>query len=281
MADKAFQVQYRQEFIAGFEQKNSILRDCVTTEAVVKGNQATFLVADSGNAEAVTRGLNGRIPGRADNLNQPVATLEEWHDKVEKTGFNIFASQGDQKRIMQMTSSATLHRKIDQQILDALSAATNNTGSAAAVSMTLVQKAIVKLGQNEIPFDGGVAAIISPGFLAGLQALKEFASADYVNKKPIDGGDALWKDSMGYYMWNGVKWLVHPRLAGVGTSSETCYMFHRNSIAHASPSNLIQTAAGYNEEDDFSFARTTAYMGGKLLQNSGVIKILHDASGYQ
>lgn len=281
MADTAFQVQYRQEFIAGFEQKNSLLRDSVTTEAVVKGNQATFLVADSGNAEAVTRGLNGRIPGRADNLNQPVATLEEWHDKVEKTGFNIFASQGDQKRIMQMTSAATLQRKIDQQILDALSVATNTTGSAAAVTMTLVHRAMVVLGQNEVPFDGGVCAVITPAFLAGLQTLKEFASADYVTKKPIDSGDALWKDMPSYYMWNGIKWIVHTRLAGLGTSDETCYMFHRNAIAHASPSNLIQTAAGYNDEDDFSYARTTAYMGGKLLQNNGVVKMPHDASGFQ
>ena len=35
MADTAFQTQYRQEFIAGFEQRQSLLRDTVTTEAVI------------------------------------------------------------------------------------------------------------------------------------------------------------------------------------------------------------------------------------------------------
>jgi hypothetical protein len=35
MSDTAFQIQYRQEFIAAFEQKQSLLRDTVTTEAVI------------------------------------------------------------------------------------------------------------------------------------------------------------------------------------------------------------------------------------------------------
>ena len=75
MSDTAFQVQYREEFIAGFEVGQSLLRTCVVTEAVIKGNQATFLVADSGGAVAQTRGVNGLIPSRTDNLNQFTATL--------------------------------------------------------------------------------------------------------------------------------------------------------------------------------------------------------------
>ena len=105
MAQTAYQTQYRQEFIAGFEARQSLLRSCCVTEAVIKGNIATFLVADSGGASAVTRGVNGLIPARADNLTQTSATLTEWHDLVQKTGFNVFASQGDQRRVMQETSS--------------------------------------------------------------------------------------------------------------------------------------------------------------------------------
>ena len=117
MADTAYQIQYRQEFIAGFEQRQSLVRNTVTTEAVIKGNQATFLVADSGDATAVTRGVNGLIPARADNLNQYTATLQEWHDLVRRTNFNIFASQGDGRRIMQDTTMAVLNRKIDSDII--------------------------------------------------------------------------------------------------------------------------------------------------------------------
>ena len=42
MAESAFQVQYHQEFIAGFEQRQSLVRQAVTTTAQIKGNQATF-----------------------------------------------------------------------------------------------------------------------------------------------------------------------------------------------------------------------------------------------
>src|SRR5512147_699548 len=116
MSDVAFQIQYRQEFIAAFEQRQSLLRDTVTTEAVIKGNQAIFLVADSGSATAVTRGVNGLIPARADNLTQNTCLLGEWHDLVRKTGFNVFASQGNQRAIMQDTVMSVINRKIDSQI---------------------------------------------------------------------------------------------------------------------------------------------------------------------
>jgi len=75
MAETAFQTQYRDEFIAGFEARQSLVRDYVTTEAGIKGNTATFLVADSGSATAVTRGVNGLIPARAENADQVRATL--------------------------------------------------------------------------------------------------------------------------------------------------------------------------------------------------------------
>ena len=77
MADTAFQTQYRQEFITAFEQKQSLLRDSCTTEAVIKGNTAVFLVAGSGGATAVTRGVDGLIPARADDLDQYSCSLRE------------------------------------------------------------------------------------------------------------------------------------------------------------------------------------------------------------
>lgn len=80
MADSAPQIQYRNELVAEFEEGVSWLRQTTITEAVIKGNQATFLVAGSGGATATTRGLNGMIPARADSMTQTTATLTEWHD---------------------------------------------------------------------------------------------------------------------------------------------------------------------------------------------------------
>jgi len=276
MASTAFQTQYRQEFIAGFEFRQSLLRSCTVTETVIKGNTATFLVADSGAATAVTRGVNGLIPARSDSLTQASATLAEWHDLVQKTGFNVFASQGDQRRIMQETSMAVVNRKIDLDIIAQLDTATNDTGAYATASLAMVAKSKAILGINYVPTNevDNMFAVITPAFMAYLMQVEEFANADYVDAKPFTGRPGT------MLRWYGVNWIENPLLSGTGTASEKCYMFHRNSIGHALDKATLQTPVGYNEEQDYSYARVTGYFGSKLLQNSGVVQMKHDGSAY-
>ena len=273
MADTAYQTQYRDEFIAGFEQRQSLVRSTTTTEAEVKGNQAVFLVADSGSATAVTRGVNGLIPARADNLNQYTATLAEWHDLVRRTSFNIYASQGDGRRIMQETTMGVLNRKVDADIIAQLETGTQDTGAAATGSLALAMYALTILGNNAVPLDGNISALITPAFYAYLMQTKEFASVDYVNNKPFEGG-------MTMFRWAGVNWIVHPNLTGKGTAAEKCLMYHKSAIGHACDMETIQSVVGYDEEQNYSFARATAFMGSKLLQNSGVVVINHDGSAF-
>jgi hypothetical protein len=278
MAETAFQIQYRQEFIAGFEQHQSLLRDACTTEAVIKGNQATFLVADSGAATAKTRGVNGLIPARADNLTQTTATLAEWHDLVRKTAFNVFASQGNQRAIMQATSMGVINRKIDSDILTELATGTITTGAAVTASMQLVTKAKTKLGNAGVPWDSNIFAVISPGFEGYLMQIKEFASREYVGKAPMDNADPAWRDRPMMYFWLGVNWIVHPNVTGIGTASESCFMFHKSAIGHAVDTAGIESPVGYDEEQAYSWARCSVHMGSKLLQNTGVVEMVHDAS---
>lgn len=280
MAATAFQIQYRQEFIAGFEQRQSLLRNSCTTEAVIKGNTATFLVADSGAATAVTRGVDGLIPSRNDNLSQPTATLAEQHDLVKKTSFNVFASQGNQRAIMQQTSMGVINRKIDQTILATLLTGTITWGSATTASLAAVLVAKVKLTNAGVPMDGNVYAVISAAFYAYLLQLKEFSSAEYVNNKPIPGDDGAWRDRPMAFRWLGVEWCVHPNVSGVATASERCFMYHKSAIGHAVDAANIQSVAGYDEEQDYSYARTSVFEGGSLLQNAGIVEMTHDGSAF-
>jgi len=278
MAETAFQIQYRQEFIAGFEQLQSLLRSYVTTEAVIKGNQATFLIADSGNASAKTRGVNGLIPARGDNLSQPVATLVEWHDLVRKTDFNIFASQGNQRAIMQMTSMGVINRKIDQDIITELNTGTVNTGAAAVASTGLTLRAKTILGNNEVPWDSNICMLVTPAYEAYMMQEVEFASRDYIDGGPTRNADPAWRDRPISYFWLGMNWIVHPRLPGAGTNAEKCFCFHKSAIGHAYNADNIEARAGYDEEQDYSWSRCSVYMGSVLLQNSGVVVINHDGS---
>jgi hypothetical protein len=273
MAETAFQKQYRQEFIAGFEQRQSLVRSTVTTESVIKGNEAIFLVADSGSATATTRGINGLIPARADNLNQNTATLVEWHDLVRKTSFNVFASQGNQRLIMQQTTMGVINRKVDADIIAALEAGTQDTSTAAPMSLSLAMHALAILGNEEVPMDGNISALITPAAYAYLMQTKEFASVDYVNNKPFANG-------MTMFRWAGVNWIVHPNLTGAQTSTEKCYLFHRNSIGHAVDTAGLASPVGYDEEQDYSWARASVFMGSKLLQNTGIVQMKHDGSAF-
>jgi len=281
MVDEVFQTQYRDEFIAGFEQHVSLLRDTVTTEAVIKGNQAVFLVADSGDAEAATRGAGGLIPARSDNQAQNTAVLTEWHDLVRKTNFNIFASQGNQNAIMQMTTMAVINRKIDSQITTVLNTGTVTIGSAAVVgSVNLFQHGRVKLTNASVPWDSNITFLCQPSFLAYLEQAPEFSSADYVNMRTFANDDANWRDQPMAYRWRNALIIEHPNLPGKGTSSETSFLYHKNSVGHAANTDGMETPVGYNEEQAYSFARCSMDMGAVLLQNSGVVVITADGSDY-
>jgi hypothetical protein len=129
------------------------------------------------------------------------------------------------------------------------------------------------LGNNAVPLDGNISALITPAFYAYLMQTKEFTNIDYVNNKPFTG-------MLTMFRWANVNWIVHPNLPGKGTAAETCIMYHKDAIGHAINSGEIMTSIGYNEEQDYSFARTSAYMGAKLLQNSGVVLLNHDGSGF-
>jgi hypothetical protein len=281
MAETAFQKQYRQEFIAGFEDRQSILRSTCVQEAVIKGNQAVFEVADSGGAEAVNRGVNGLIPARGDNLNQYTATLQEWHDLVRKTNFNVFASQGNQRRIMQMTSMGVVNRKIDDIIIAQLDTATNDTGAAAVGSLDLVVYAKTILGNNfvDVQDEDNLFALISPAFDGYLLQIPEYASADYVSVQPLTG------PARRFRRWAGFNFMVHPRLTGsVGAggdgSSEQCYFYHRDALGCAVNKSGIDSPVGYDEEQAYSWCRVSIDMGAVKLQNSGIVQVKHDGSGY-
>lgn len=275
MADNAYQTVYRQEMIAGFEQRQSLLRASVTTAADIKGNSAVFLVADSGGATATTRGSNGKIPARGDNLNQPAVTLKEKHDLVEKTRYNITTGQGDQKRIMQETSMSVLNRDIDAEILAELANATLTTGAAAVGSLALVARVKAIMGANSVDTQeiDNMFAVVPTGFMSYLLQLPTFASSDYVDVKPLAG------PTRKFLRWAGFNWIEHPQLS-LNTNTEFAYFYHRAAIGHAADSENLNTAVGYNEEQDYSFARATLFHGAKLLQNNGVVKVPHDSSAF-
>ncbi len=199
---------------------------------------------------------------------------------MRKTNFNIFASQGNQRAIMQMTTMSVINRKIDSDIITVLDAFTNNTGGATTASLQLAVHAKTILGNNDVASDGNICAVITPAFEGYLLQSAEFANADYVTKKPIDSGETAWDDTPGYYMWLGVKWIVHTNLTGAGTAAEKCHMFHKAAIGHAVDMAGMGCPVGYNEEQAYSWSRCSIHMGSVELQSAGGVVMNHDGSAF-
>lgn len=283
MTDTAFQTQYRQEFIATFEQHQSLLRETVTTEVVIKGNTAVFLVAGSGGATAVTRGVNGLIPARADDNTQNSCTLGEWHDLLRKTSFNIFASQGNQRAIMQMSTLGVINRKIDDQIITELNTGTVTVGAASAhPSISMFQNGRVKLSNASVPWDGNITFLSGASFMAFLEEAPEFSNAQYVEVKPYAGGgtNPSWRDKPMAYRWRNALLIEHPGIPGKATASEKAFMYHKSAIGQAADTAGLDSVVGYNEEQAYSYARASMNMGAKLLQNTGVVVFTYDGTIY-
>lgn len=276
MADPTFQVQYRNEQIMTFEQRYSQLRIACTQEAVIKGGSAVFQVSGSGSASAVTRGANGLIPYQTTDNTQYTCTLREAHAPFERTGFNIFATQGDMKKVMQEEAMGTLNRDIDDTIIDQLDTATLNTGAAVTASLNLIEKARVILATNDVDTEDeeNMFGVATPAFMSYLRQIPEFSSKDYVSIQPWMG------PARKILRWAGINWITSNRITGIGTSSESCYLFHKRALGHAANSTEMDVRVGYDEKQDTSWSRATLFHGSKLLQSDGIVKMVHDGSAY-
>jgi len=276
MAIAAPVVQYRKEMVEAFRQRMNLLGATGTKETVLNGNQATFVVGGSATDTAVTRGTNGYIPYGTTTNSQVTITLAEKHATYEMTKFNIFSSQGDQTRLMQEESLAVINRDVDLVILNALSSATNDTGATQQGSLNLVLYAQAILGNNDVPVDeeNNVFGVISPAFRAYLMQTAEFSNGQWVDVRPFNG------PARKMFRWNGVNWIVSTRLTGLGTSSEICYMYHRNALGYAANLGEENVEVDYDKKQDLTWSRATLYHGATILQNSGIVKITHDGSAY-
>lgn len=266
---------YRREYVRSFEARKSDLAAVATTkETMTEGLTATFLVAGSGGATAVTRGQNGLIPYGQTANNQITATLVEKHAPFERTGFDIFASQGDQKKIMMEGSQAVIKRDMDDTIIAELANATQDFGTGT-LTLSTVLGAVAILGNNDVPTEdmNNMFGLLSPAAYAYLMQLNTFTSSDYVDIKPLSGPNRR------MLRWAGVNWMVSSRIQGKSTSSELLYIWHKDSLGYAINVGEDKVYAGYDEKQDTSWTRATVYHAAKILQNSGIVKITHNGSG--
>lgn len=265
------QILYREEYVSAFEQRQSYLRDSVTTESMVKGSSAIFLV--TGKADTMKeRGVDGLIPAANESDTQITISLKEMHHRATQTGWDIFTGQSDRRRILQERGMKAANKEIDDVILSALDATTTtyNSGSAITLSYGKLVDIISDLYEAEVDVDGMVTCVWSPKTYARILTFAQATSVDYINQKPLlEGYQAPFR-------FLGAMHIMHPRVPGVGTSAAKNFVYHKAAIGHAIDNAGIKTDIGFNGEHDYSYARHTVFHGAKVLQNSGIIEVTTD-----
>jgi len=264
------QTIYAQEFVKAYETKQSYLRGTVQTEGEVKGDTFIFIIEGTAD-EALERGANGLIPYQGDNQTSTSCTLKEYHHLVKKNNFKLVSASVPNRLSMQSRGVTAINRKTDSLILTQLDTTTYDTngGSAAAASLALLSEAVAKMDENRIPRDGERYGVLTPKAWQQMLKVNQFSSGDWVPDQPFMRGTE-WR------MWNSVKWTVHPDLVGVGTNAAKCFAYHKYAVGHALNMGEMQVASDENREQDYFWARTSAYQGAKALQVGGIIRIKHD-----
>lgn len=264
--------QYRDEWVVAFQRGETYLKDSVTKEVMLSGLTAKFAL--QGAAGRMTeRGTNGLIPSRNRTDTQPSITLKEKHSKETQTGFNVFTAPADLREAMQNAGAMAAAREIDYTIIDALATATNvyNSGTAITPTFGKIVDALTELFEQDVMVGNEITCLWTPKTWGRLLTFEEFASADYIDAKPLTGM-ALDRPKM----WMGAKHIMHNGLPGKGTATASNYIFAKGGVGHAIAQGDIQVDAGYNGEDDYSYSRHTIYDGATILQQAGVIEVITD-----
>lgn len=264
--------QYRDEWVVAFQRGETPLKSAVTKEIMISGLNAKFAL--QGAAGRMTeRGTNGLIPSRNRTDTQPTITLKEKHSKETQTGFNVFTAPANLREAMQNAGALTAFREIDYTILDALATATNQYNGGAAVTLTQgkIVDALTDIFENDVQTDDMITCVWTPKSWGRLMTIPEFASVDYVADKPLVGY-GVDKPKI----WMGAMHMMHNGLPGKGTATASNFIFAKAAVGHAVATGEIQVAAGYNDEDDYSYSRHTLFDGGLILQQSGVIEVITD-----
>ena len=170
------------------------------------------------------------------------AALTEYWVGSRRTGVNILTAPGEVRASIQDGAVRELNTRINRNIIDVLRTATQHSGPATRDCVALVMFGLAALGNNSVPLDGNISAVITPAYLAHLMQTKEFASAEFV-------GDVPFSSALTVYRWAGVNFIVHPNLPGRGTGEEKCFMYHKDAVCHTWAIGAVGTTIGVTDVD--------------------------------
>lgn len=250
--DDAFIQKFNRDVHLAYQQRQSMFRSLVRTDADVEAESVRF--QKLGTLTVSSKARNGDIPIQNPEHDHVDVTLLDRYaavliDKLDLTKLNTPVREG-----YVYNMSAAFARETDDQIIDALEAGATQTvgdySSSITANLALLARETLDIAEVDIEGDGRTYCAVTPRMWSHLMKIEEFANEQFI------GYDALpWK-STGLRMkpWARALWFQTRRLPGSGTSQAKGYMWHWRSVGHAIGSEVDITWAWENLKKGWSGA---------------------------
>lgn len=266
--DNAFIKQFEREVHEAFQRQGSKLRGTVRSRNNVRGASTYFQTIGKGTAATKTR--HDFVPvmdvaHAAVEVSLSDYYAGEWIDRLDELKLNI-----DERAVAANAGAYALGRKTDELIITALGTATSESAdNTTGLTKDKVFEALETLGDNDVPDDGQRYAVVGHKQWSELVQIEEFSSADYVGLQNLPYNGLQVKN------WLGVSWIPMTGLPVDGGDVRTCFIYHKNAIAHASAMD-IQTDITWHGDRAAYFVNNMMSQGAGLVDDTGVFKLLCD-----
>lgn len=289
MADQipnSFIRQYEQDVKHVFQREGGYLRGAVRMKTGIIGKSTSFHRV--GKGVATTKARHGVITPMNQDHTLVECSLADFYagdyvDRLDEAKTNV-----DERMVIAKGGAWALGRKVDDQIMTALTSTANSvhswtqTSKAALLASALTY--IQLLHSLDVPNDGELYGLLTPRAWASMMTIDQFQSADWVNNKPFTEGlptSGRWKD------WMGIKWMMHTGLPNVGAATAETYIWHKSAIGYATgahsknvaDNDMVSAIITYVGERDAHFVNHAMSGGACLIEDAVIQGTFNDTTG--
>lgn len=268
--DTAFVKQFESEVHLAYQRMGSKLLNTIRRKTNVVGESTTF--QKIGKGTPVTKSRHGDLPIMDLAHTNVECTLSDHYapelvDKLDELKTNI-----DERGAITTSAAATLGRKSDELITNALDGqTTNQTTNTGGITIDKCHEIFEAFGNNDVPDDGMRYMAVSPQGWTDLLGLSQFADADYI------GSDELpYKGGMTAKRWLG--FVVFP-FSGLSIAStvRSSHAWHQRAVGGASGSDVYTDITWQGMKQAWLIVAGMS-QGAVLIDTDGVYKLRHTES---
>jgi hypothetical protein len=207
----AFITQFEAEVHMAYQRMGSKLKNLTRTVNGVNGNTVKFQKVAKGSAN--TKARHAEVVAMDLAHSNVSATLTDYYaadyvDKLDELKVNI-----DERQVVAQSAAYALGRKTDEVIRDVMDAGTafaNNVNSDASTAMSLVKakNMMETFNGNDVPDDGQRYWVVGPKQWSDLLGIDQFTRLEYVGQDELP-----FKGGMTAKRWLGFLWFVHSGLS--------------------------------------------------------------------